>query len=306
MTAIQVHAHAKINLDLRVLRVRADGFHDLRTVFQTITLHDTLTVVSRPGRFAIECDADGVPRGRTNLVWRAADRLWRVLRRRGAPRDVVIRLTKRIPLEAGLGGGSADAAAALVALSRLWQTGLRPEQLASLAATLGADVPFFLTGGTALGLGRGDEIYPLADLDPYWVVMLCPQFGVSSADAYTWYDAGVTRGNLAPRDSHPQPLTGPWSSQAAWVVNDLEAPVARRHPGIDRARAALRRAGAQVASMSGSGSTVFGLFRRRGDAEAAVARLAGSWETVLLTQTLGRAGYARRLTPRAVPVSLRQ
>jgi 4-diphosphocytidyl-2-C-methyl-D-erythritol kinase len=305
VTAIRVHAHAKVNLDLRVLRVRADGFHELRTVFQSISLHDTLTAVPRPGPFAIECDTDGVPRGRTNLVWRAADRLWRMLRRRGSPRDVAIRLQKRIPLEAGLGGGSADAAAALVALSRLWQTGLRPQQLADLAATLGADVPFFLTGGTALGLGRGDEIYPLGDLDPYWMVMLCPRFGVSSADAYAWYDAELQRGALVRRSPRPQSLTGPWSSQAAWVVNDLEAPVARQHPVIARARAALRRAGAEVASMSGSGSTVFGLFRRRSEAEAAMGRLAGSWETVLLAQTLGRAGYGRRLSPRAVRASLR-
>ena len=156
MTGIRVRAHAKINLDLRVLGTRADGFHELRTVFQSIALHDTLTCVSRPGPFAIECEADGLPLGHTNLIWRAADRLWRALRRTGEARDVVVTLDKRIPQQAGLGGGSANAAAALVALSRLWRTEVRAEQLTDIAATLGADVPFFLAGGTALGLGRGD------------------------------------------------------------------------------------------------------------------------------------------------------
>ena len=296
---VSVRAHAKINLDLRVLGTRADGFHELRTVFQAISLHDTIVCVPREGPFAIECATAGIPLDETNLIWRAAQALWRSLRRDGPVRDMVVRLEKRIPVQAGLGGGSADAAATLVALARAWRVPLRPVQLTDVAATLGADVPFFLAGGTALGLGRGDEIYPLADLPRHWIVLLIPGFGVSSGEAYGWYDAerDLARGPLV---REPQHVPGPWPSRAAQMINDLEAPIARHHPEIDQMKAALRRAGALAAAMSGSGSAVFGLFQRHRDALAAVERLTGSGWRVVLTESLGRGDYARRSRP--VPV----
>jgi 4-diphosphocytidyl-2-C-methyl-D-erythritol kinase len=294
--AVRMRAHAKINLDLRVLGTRADGFHELRTVFQAIGLHDTVECVARDGPFAIECDVAGVPLDRGNLVWRAAETLWRSARRRGPLRDVLIRLTKRIPLQAGLGGGSADAAATLLALVKLWKLPVRPSQLTDVAATLGSDVPFFLSGGTALGLGRGDEVYPLTDLPRHWIVLLVPGFGVSSADAYRWYDDERDAvGGLNRREA--QYVPGPWPSRAAQMINDLEAPIARHHPEIDQMRAALRRSGALAAAMTGSGSTVFGLFQRRRDATAAVGRLAGGAWRALLTESLDRGSYARRIKP---------
>jgi 4-diphosphocytidyl-2-C-methyl-D-erythritol kinase len=293
---VLVRAHAKINLDLRVLGVRADGFHELRTVFQAIALHDVIECELRDGPLAIECGMAGVPLDPSNLVWRAAEALWRSLRRAGPVRDVVVRLDKRIPIQAGLGGGSSNAAATLLALTRLWKVPVRPAQLMDVAATLGSDVPFFLSGGTALGLGRGDEVYPLADLPRHWIVLLVPGFGVSSADAYAWYDGerGLARG-MSTRE--PQHVPGPWPSRAAQMINDLEAPIARHHPEIDQMRMALRRAGALAAAMSGSGSTVFGLFQKRHEAQAAVERLAGSGWRVLLTESLGRGEYARRSRP---------
>src|SRR5688572_24927632 len=130
---VTIRAYAKINLDLRVLGSRPDGFHELRTVFQAISLHDVVECVSREGPFAIECDMAGVPLDRSNLVWRAADVLWRALRRAGPVRDVLIRLHKRIPLQAGLGGGSTDASAALLALTRVWGLAVRPNQLTDVA-----------------------------------------------------------------------------------------------------------------------------------------------------------------------------
>lgn len=292
--SVIVRAHAKINLDLRVLGPRPDGYHELRTVFQSIALHDVIECVPRAGALAIECTTAGVPLDASNLVWRAADALWRALRRPPPVRDVLIRLQKNIPLQAGLGGGSADAAAALIGLARLWKTPVRPSQLTDVAATLGADVPFFLSGGTALGLGRGDEVYPLADLARHWIVLLVPGFGVSTADAYNWYDGerDLSRG---PRE--PQHVPGPWPSRAAQMINDLEAPIARHHPEIDQMRTALRRAGALAAAMSGSGSAVFGLFQKRADALAAVDRLSGSGWRVLLTESLDRGDYARRSRP---------
>lgn len=293
---VSVRAHAKINLDLRVLGTRPDGFHELRTVFQAIALHDTLECLAADGPFAIECRTAGVPLDRTNLVWRAAEALWRALRRTGPVRGAIVRLEKRIPIQAGLGGGSADAAAALVGLARLWRVPVRPSQLTDVGVTLGADVPFFLSGGTALGLGRGDEIYPLADLPRHWVVLLVPGFGVSTADAYGWYDA-ERDARLGGTRREPQYVPGPWPSRAAQMVNDLEAPIARHHPEIDQMKAALRRAGAVAAAMTGSGSTVFGLFQKRRDATAAVEKLSASGWRVLLTETLGRGEYGRRSRP---------
>jgi 4-diphosphocytidyl-2-C-methyl-D-erythritol kinase len=296
MQAVIVRAHAKINLDLRVLGPRPDGYHELRTVFQSIALHDVIECVPRDGAFAIECTTAGVPLDGSNLVWRAAEALWRALRRRPPVSGVLIRLHKNIPLQAGLGGGSADAAAALIALARLWKAPVRPAQLTDVAATLGADVPFFLSGGTALGLGRGDEVYPLADLPRHWIVLLVPGFGVSTADAYSWYDGerDLSRGVSAREAQH---VPGPWPSRAAQMINDLEAPIARHHPEIDQMRTALRRAGALAAAMSGSGSAVFGLFQKRADALAAVDRLSGSGWRVLLTESLDRGEYARRSRP---------
>jgi 4-diphosphocytidyl-2-C-methyl-D-erythritol kinase len=291
-----VRAHAKINLDLRVLGTRPDGFHELRTVFQTLALHDTLECIPRPGPFVIECETAGVPLDRSNLVWKAAQALWRALRRDGQVRDMLVRLHKRIPLQGGLGGGSADAAATLVGLAHAWRVPIRPGQLVEVAAPLGADVPFFLSGGTALGLGRGDEIYPLADLPRHWVVLLVPGFGVSSADAYLWYD-NERESVRGPSVAEAQFVPGPWPSRAAQLINDLEAPIARHHPELDQMKTALRRAGALAAAMTGSGSTVFGLFQKRSDAHGAVERLAGSGWRVILTESLGRGEYARRSRP---------
>src|SRR5207253_1996185 len=282
---VTIRAHAKVNLDLRVLGTRADGFHELRTVFQALALHDVIRCIPRPGPFAIECAAAGIPLDQTNLIWRAAQTLWRSLRRAGAVRDVVVQLEKQIPQQAGLGGGSADAAATLMALAGLWRVRVRPSQLTDLAAHIGSDVPFFLSGGTALGLGRGDEVYPLADLPRHWIVLLIPGFGVSTAEAYGWYDGERDRGRgQATREA--QYVPGPWPSRAAQMINDLEAPIARHYPEIEQMKLSLRRNGALAAAMSGSGSTVFGLFQKRSDAARAVERLSGSGWRVLMTESL--------------------
>ncbi|PYR74244.1 MAG: 4-(cytidine 5'-diphospho)-2-C-methyl-D-erythritol kinase [Acidobacteria bacterium] len=292
---VTIRAHAKVNLDLRVLGTRADGFHELRTVFQALALHDVIRCIPRPGPFAIECAAAGIPLDQTNLIWRAAQTLWRSLRRAGAVRDVVVQLEKQIPQQAGLGGGSADAAATLMALAGLWRVRVRPSQLTDLAAHIGSDVPFFLSGGTALGLGRGEEVYPLADLPRHWIVLLIPGFGVSTSEAYGWYDAEREL-SRAPREA--QHVPGPWPSRAAQMINDLEAPIAAHHPEIDQMKAALKRAGALAAAMSGSGSTVFGLFQKGRDALNAMHHLKGSGWQAILTETLDRGEYARVAAPR--------
>jgi 4-diphosphocytidyl-2-C-methyl-D-erythritol kinase len=291
---LTVRAHAKVNLDLRVLGVRADGYHELRTVFQTIELHDTLVCSEKPGPFTLKCRNPGVPLDASNLVWKAAAALWTALGRAGEIRDAVVQIDKRIPVEAGLGGGSSDAAAALLALGRLWG-GAPVTLLREVGGTIGADVPFFLSGGTALGLGRGDEIYPLVDLPPHYVVIVRPPFGVSTAEAYAWYDDDRAAGLRENREFQTLPV--PWPSRAAQMVNDLEPPVLRRHQEIAAFKLQLREAGATAAAMSGSGSAVFGLFRGRLAAERAVKPLSRNGARALVTRTLTRAEHERRARP---------
>jgi len=286
-----VRAHAKVNLDLRVLGTRPDGYHELRTVFQSIELHDTLVCSERPGPFTIKSRATTLPLDKTNLVWKSAAALWKALGRPGEPCDTHVAIEKVIPMEAGLGGGSADAAGSLVAFARLWG-GAPITLLREGAADIGSDIPFFLSGGTAFGLGRGEEIYPLVDRPVHWVVIVQPAFGVSTAEAYNWYDEDRSAGLKEPRE--PQVLPVPWPSRAAQMVNDLEPPVVRRHPEIVEIKATLKEGGAVASSMSGSGSAVFGLFRTRPAAARMLRPLARGGARTYLTRTLTRAEYERR------------
>jgi 4-diphosphocytidyl-2-C-methyl-D-erythritol kinase len=291
---LTVRALAKVNLDLRVLGSRPDGFHELRTVFQSIELHDTLTCSDAPGPFVLKCRAPGVPLDSSNLVWRAAAALWAALGRAGEPRDTTVAIDKAIPVQAGLGGGSADAAAALSGLGRLWG-GAPHSLLREVAGGIGADVAFFMAGGTALGLGRGEEIYPLVDLPRHWIVIVRPPFGVSTAEAYAWYDDDRTAGLKETREFQILPV--PWPTRAAQMINDLEPPVVRRHPEIHALKGTLREAGAVAAAMSGSGSAVFGLFRTRTAAARVVAPLSRGGCRAWLTRTVGRDEYERLTRP---------
>ena len=293
MRSVSLPAFAKINLDLRVLGTRSDGFHDLKTVFQSLALFDTVTVTARRGPFTITCDEPDIPTDRRNLVWKAASLLHRVSTgRTSEPRGIAIDLRKRVPAEAGLGGGSANAAITLLALNALWKLDLDPNSLARIGARLGADVPYFLVGGTALGLGRGDDIYPLADMPPVHVVILRPGFGVATADAYSWYDEETRK---PAREPVPRSIPPGWPVWAAMLRNDLEAPVVRHHPAIGRIRQSLIDAGASFAAMSGSGSAVFGLFERADAARRTANDLARPGWLSLHTRTLNRREYARRI-----------
>jgi 4-diphosphocytidyl-2-C-methyl-D-erythritol kinase len=277
---MRVRALAKINLSLRVLGTRADGYHELRTIFQSIGLHDTLTIRARRGPLQLTCDDPDCPRGDTNLIWRAAERLWTASGRRGAPRDISIHLQKRIPLRAGLGGGSSDGAAALRAFARLWR--VDEARVREVGAALGADVPYFFEGGTVLGLERGDLLFPLMDEPSAWVVLVLPSFGVTTREAYAWFDHRA--------DTRVRPYESVSASESA-AANDLQPAVVRRHPEIGRIVAALRRAGASRAAMSGSGSAVFGLFRRRDAALGAAGALERRSRRVVVTRTVNRATY---------------
>jgi 4-diphosphocytidyl-2-C-methyl-D-erythritol kinase len=290
-------APAKINLDLRIVETYADGYHALDTVFQSVALGDELTLERATGSFTLICTTPGVPIDARNLAWRGAEAVATAV---GASLDGWrLRLVKRVPAEAGLGGGSADAVAAarlvLAALGREWDAAW----LADLLAPIGSDVPYFVHGGTMRGRGRGDRLERLPDVPLQHVVIVRPDVGVSTRDAYAWFDAqatGIASGSLdAP--AHPDEWRGQW----VLCRNDLHGPVAARLPVIDEALARLGRHGAALALMSGSGSAVFGLFP---DDAAAVAAAATDWPDAWqtwVTHTVDEAGYRALTTVRTAP-----
>lgn len=292
---LTLHPPAKINLTLRVGARRDDGFHDVRTLMQSIALGDTLKITSRRGPFVLDARAPGVPSDRSNLVWQAAELLWRAVGGEGEPRNAHVRLDKAIPTAAGLGGGSADAAAALTGLNVIWETRRSRRDLIRLAAQIGSDVPFFLQGGTALGTGRGDEVYPVDDITRLGIVVIKPSFGVTTADAYLWLDDDrKAHIQEAEGDSSTREIDVGWPGGPVRLVNDLEAAVRRRHPGIQEMVRACLREGASAAAMTGSGSAVFGVFSEA-NAKRAARRLQRPDWLVLLTRTLTRREAARRV-----------
>lgn len=271
-------------------------------MLQSLALHDELELSERDGPFTLTCDEPSVPADATNLVWRAAVRLGRALDL--SLDGLALTLRKRIPAQAGLGGGSADAAATLRLLARRWGSAPGDPRLAGVAAELGADVPFFLAGGTARATGRGDLIHPLADLPERHVLLVQPPFGVSTRDAYAWFDASP----IPPCEDPPQWPTGAgsvWSGLLPRLRNDLEAVVTARQPEIGAAVEALRAAGALLAIMAGSGSAVAGFFGTSAEAERACRSLESIAERqrwrLLRTKTIDRQTYAASIRPRPSP-----
>lgn len=320
----RVRASAKINLTLRVLGIRADGYHELRTTFQSLAVHDTLTFERARGPFAISSDDPRCPTDASNLVWKAAAALWKANGKTGELSGVRVHIRKRIPMEAGLGGGSSDAAATLLALRAVWRSRLTNLDLADIGRTLGADVPFFLDGGTALGVERGDLLFPLVDASPAWVVIARPAFGVSTRDAYGWWDeaflaaggaavSGASAGRAAvpPAGTKLSKITRKRASAGFAVIshavrsadagNDLQGPVCLRHPEILSLINTLQRAGARMAAMSGSGSAVFGLFDDRETAQATGATLSRRADlSVWVTRTTTRRQHLRASAPQVI------
>ena len=266
-------AAAKINLVLEVLGKRADGYHEIATVLQAVELSDRL-VIEDAEVLELRATAPDVPTDGTNLVLRAARALGEAS---GMTRGARITLDKRIPVAAGLGGGSTDAAATLVGLNRLWGLRWPAARLAEVAVTLGMDVPFFLRGGVAVGTGRGEKLEPVAGT-ALALVLVNPGVGASTAAIYggvtpAMYSdgGGVHRMLAALRSRRPARV-------AASLANALERVAAPQHPQVRRMEAALLAAGALGAAMSGSGPTVFGVARSWEQARQIRARVArGSW-----------------------------
>ncbi|HEV2386440.1 MAG TPA: 4-(cytidine 5'-diphospho)-2-C-methyl-D-erythritol kinase [Candidatus Acidoferrales bacterium] len=283
-TTLRIPAYAKINLHLAVLGVRPDGYHELRTIFQAISLHDTLELerLRRP-EIHLQVTGAALAADRTNLVYRALEALNRELALGGGWRA---RLQKRIPMGAGLGGGSSDAAAALAGGLRLAGRRLAPERLAEIAAGLGADVPFFLLGGRAVGVGRGDEIYPLETGPRRSVVVVMPKgIEVATSEAYGWLDRELTKGSAPPRLWIS--CARSWSTEEADLWNDFEGAVFAHYPRLERIKRRLLRAGAAGAALAGSGSAVFGLFRNPAQARRAARQF--PHDQIFFARTLARA-----------------
>jgi 4-diphosphocytidyl-2-C-methyl-D-erythritol kinase len=293
MKSVRVPAYAKVNLRLDVFGRRADSYHELRTIFQTISLHDILVLETKrePGidlRIAGNSQLADEP-GRDNLVYRALEDLGREI---GFQRGISAVLTKRIPVGRGLGGGSSDAAAALLGLLRLAGKRIEAARLLEIASGLGADVPFFLHGGCALGIGRGDEIYPLPDAPRRQVLVISPhEIAVPTRDAYQWLSEELTNGEDPTKLMRFCALC--WSPQGGALSNDFEVAVFPRYPRLAAIKRELLQQGAAEASLAGSGSAVFGVYQH--PAKARRAARAFPKDQVFLCSTLSRVEYRRKM-----------
>lgn len=336
---VSLGSFAKINLGLYIGALRADGFHDLRTVYQTIGLHDIVRVRVATGTgIEVVCADPRVPCDQSNTCHRMAERVMDAL---GVAGKVHIEIEKRLPVQGGMGAASSNAVATMLALERALKKPLTQEKRLRIAADVGSDLPLFLVGGTVLGVGRGEEVYPLPDLAPTPVVVLTPDVGVSTPKAFADWDAlakGSPSLRLGGRTKASAPiqarLTRTGGSDrllevgralSAWLLvsdsphtgaparggsragsqlldlvrtgieNDFEKVVFPQSPELRDMKAALEHAGAVYASLSGSGSTLYGLFRTREAAAKAVVRLRKQGLQAQATATLTRARYWRRL-----------
>ncbi len=344
---VTVRSFAKINLGLRIGAPRPDGFHELLTVYQTIGLHDVIRVtVGRGAGIEIRCDDPRVPRDETNTCFRIVEKVMRALR---AKRRVVIEIEKRLPVQGGLGGASSDAVATMLGLERALKKTLPAAERLRIAAEVGSDLPLFLVGGTVLGVGRGEQVYPLPDLPAMACVVVTPEIGVSTPKAFAEWDRrqglkpamhldgveGVELRSIGqPGAAVPtqvgSKLTGPEASDrmnglshglSAWlsepyssapfgrgragnpllwlvragIENDFERVVFPEYPELCEGKRALASAGAKYASLSGSGSTLYGLFGSRAAAVQAAVRLRKQGWAAQSTSTLTRAEYWKRV-----------
>lgn len=257
---IQLLARAKINLAIDVLEKRQDGFHEVEMIMQSIDLADEITVTcDEANETSINITTKGfeIPTDQRNIMWKAVELL---LVKSNSKAKVHINITKNIPTQAGLGGGSADGAAVLLAVKKLLNLSFSQEELMRFGAELGSDIPFMFNGGTALATGRGEKITPILSASPMWVVLIKPDFGISTAKAYQ--KIGQVRiihpDVMAMREQIVQ--RKPLNHITAFAGNVIEQAVRADYPIIDEMKHALTTQGASLAMLSGSGSTVFGLF----------------------------------------------
>jgi 4-diphosphocytidyl-2-C-methyl-D-erythritol kinase len=294
--SIRLPSFAKINWSLQILGKRPDGYHEVRTTLQTVSLHDDLDFEQREaGGISLTCDDPEIPTGSENLIVRGAQTL---KDRYSVGEGVRIHLEKRIPTRAGLGGASSNAAVSLLALRRLWNIQATAEELAEIASSLGADVPFFLLGGCVSATGTGTTIATLADDETAHVIIIHPLASVSTADAYKALNSpALTSNNSIPILSSP-PNEANSRESKPWGLreprNDFESVIFDMEPEIERAKTALLKAGAQGAQLAGSGSSVFGIFANLEAQQRALneIQLEAGWR-VFDCVTVSRLDYVR-------------
>jgi len=284
---VALKAFAKVNLGLQVLGRRPDGFHEIRSVLQSVSLHDRLEIRLEGQGIGLEIDDPALPSGPENLVFRAAARLLAGI---PDPPGIALRLYKKIPVGAGLGGGSSDAAAVLVGIDRLLDLRLDPAALIEHAAALGSDVPYFLTGGAALVTGRGTEVTPLPDPPSRELLIVHPGSLLSTREVYAQIEEPLT---LARKPASIPGFERIPVDIASWVRsgNDLEPHAERLCPAIGVIRSFVERAGAEVAAMTGSGSAVFGIFADAEARDRAADEAERSGFRTFRCHTLDRAAY---------------
>ncbi len=319
---VTVRSFAKINIGLAIGSKRPDGFHGLRTIYQTVALHDVLKVDAVRGvGIEIRCKDPRVPTDESNTCWRVAERALRSLKQRA---KIVITIEKKLPVQGGIGGGSSNAIAALFGIERALKANLPAQDRLRIASEVGSDLPLFLVGGTILGCGRGEEVWPLTDLPGWDVVIATPAIGVSTPDAFRRWDELVasngklTDSGLSDRISVLSrsafewlaglPTTGVPTKKGgdraetllldlvrAGIENDFERVVFPEYPELRDVKRVLEREGAKFASLSGSGSTVFGLFADEASAKAAAARLEQNGVPAQATKLLSRDEYWKQM-----------
>lgn len=268
---VTLPSFAKVNLHLRVLGKREDGYHDIFTVFQTVSLHDTITFEESAGEIVLECDEPNVPTDIRNLVVKAANR---IRDRYQVSKGAYIRIEKRIPMGGGLGGGSSNAAVALIGLTRLWGLNASVEDLEPIAADLGADVPFFLHGGTMIGEGLGTSLDQIAEFGAENMIIVTPDVHVSTAAAYEALRAESltnAEANRILRVCRSEAESPDFLHSA--LRNDFETIVFAAFPEIGRAKQELVDLGARQVLMSGSGSSVFAIFDKEETRQTALKAL---------------------------------
>jgi 4-diphosphocytidyl-2-C-methyl-D-erythritol kinase len=329
---VTVRSFAKINLGLRIGAPRTDGYHELRTVYQTIGLHDVIRVRPTMGsRIEVRCADPRVPTDESNTCYRLVARALAVLKAR---RGVVIEIEKRLPVKGGLGGASSNAVAAMLAVERALGKRISPSERLRIAAEVGSDLPLFLLGGTVIGTGRGEEVYPALDLPSVTCVVAMPEIGVSTPRAFADWDE-MYQDDGSGEAKGPARLTRPVASDRMWkfshtisawlgglpqmlsgvpgkrsrgraetplldlvrtgIENDFEQVVFPQYPALREVKRVLTRAGASYASLSGSGSAVYGLFASRGLGQKAVTALQEKGVPAVTTSTLTRKQYWGRI-----------
>jgi 4-diphosphocytidyl-2-C-methyl-D-erythritol kinase len=331
--SVTVRSFAKINIGLAIGPLRPDGFHALETIYQTVAAHDVIRVeASRGSCIEIKCRDQRVPCDETNTCYRVADRMLRHWKRRA---KVVIQIDKRLPVQGGLGAGSSNAVAAMFALEREMKAPLPPEERLRIAAEVGSDLPLFLLGGCVLGIGRGEQVYPLPDFAPIACVLVTPRVAVSTPQAFRDWDTAVEREAEDPKLTPPSgsitlgkfnrsafewlSSLGVASNSAsevsgvpaqcggnraenplldlvrAGIENDFERVVFPQYPELRDVKRVLEREGCEYASLSGSGSTLFGFFRSAERAQQAAGRMDAEGMAAIVTETLPRAGYREQM-----------